>query len=179
MSNVFIYWDNSNIFHEAQRLAEERNNGPDARYRVRINFANMLRLAHADRPGGAGLCRRFGAARNAPAVEPSGKPGRGSPFIQSWQFWVWRTRDARPRLATADAGGRLGLQRHSGHCDTADRGWSRIPGRARDSTGHWNGCTTADGGWKSCRGHTPATRGCVDGHKRTVSLSPWTIFMNR
>ena len=46
---VFIYWDNSNIFHDAQRIAEECNNGPDARYRVRINFANMLRLAHADR----------------------------------------------------------------------------------------------------------------------------------
>ncbi len=25
MRNVFLYWDNSNIFHEAQRLAEERN----------------------------------------------------------------------------------------------------------------------------------------------------------
>ena len=50
MSGIFIYWDNSNIFLEAQRLAEERNNGPDARYRVRVNFSNMLRLAHADRP---------------------------------------------------------------------------------------------------------------------------------
>ena len=48
-NKVFIYWDNSNIFHEAQRIAEERNHGPDARYRVRINFANMLHLAHADR----------------------------------------------------------------------------------------------------------------------------------
>jgi len=25
---VFIYWDNSNIFHEAQRLAEERKVTP-------------------------------------------------------------------------------------------------------------------------------------------------------
>lgn len=50
MDNVFIYWDNSNIFHEAQRLAEERDEGDGARYRVRINFENMLRLAHADRP---------------------------------------------------------------------------------------------------------------------------------
>ena len=49
MDRVFIYWDNSNIFHEAQRIAEEKNNGPDARYRVRVNFDNMLRLAHADR----------------------------------------------------------------------------------------------------------------------------------
>ncbi len=50
MNRVFVYWDNSNIFHEAQRLAEERDEGPGARYRVRIHFENMLRLAHADRP---------------------------------------------------------------------------------------------------------------------------------
>ena len=49
MDSVFIYWDNSNIFHEAQRFAEEREEGSDARYRVRINFENVLRLAHADR----------------------------------------------------------------------------------------------------------------------------------
>jgi hypothetical protein len=50
MDRVFIYWDNSNIFHEAQRLAEERSEGPNARYRIRVHFDNMLRLAHADRP---------------------------------------------------------------------------------------------------------------------------------
>lgn len=50
MDNVFIYWDNSNIFHEAQRLADEREEGEGARYRVCINFENMLRLAYADRP---------------------------------------------------------------------------------------------------------------------------------
>ena len=50
MNSVFIYWDNSNIFHEVQRLAEERDEGPNARYRVRIHFDHMLRLAHADRP---------------------------------------------------------------------------------------------------------------------------------
>ena len=50
MESVFVYWDNSNIFHEAQRLAVEREEGPDARYRVRIEFGNLLRLAHADRP---------------------------------------------------------------------------------------------------------------------------------
>ena len=49
MSGVFIYWDNSNIFHEAQRLAEEKEGTPGARYLIRINFDNMLRLAHADR----------------------------------------------------------------------------------------------------------------------------------
>ena len=50
MDNVFIYWDHSNIFIEAQRLAEEPEGAADARYRVRIDFNNMLRLAHADRP---------------------------------------------------------------------------------------------------------------------------------
>ena len=49
MDRVFIYWDNSNIFHEAQRLAEEQGEGSGARYRVRIHFDNLLRLAHADR----------------------------------------------------------------------------------------------------------------------------------
>ncbi|WP_424947954.1 NYN domain-containing protein [Candidatus Spongiihabitans sp.] len=50
MDKVFIYWDNSNISHEAQRFAEEQNEGPDARWRVRIDFEKMLQLAHADRP---------------------------------------------------------------------------------------------------------------------------------
>ena len=50
MSRVFLYLDNSNIFHAAQDLAEERNGDANARYRVRIQFENLLRLAHADRP---------------------------------------------------------------------------------------------------------------------------------
>ena len=50
MDHVFVHWDNSNIFHEAQRFSEERSEGPDARFRVRVHFDNMLRLAHADRP---------------------------------------------------------------------------------------------------------------------------------
>ena len=50
MESVFIYWDNSNIFHEAQRFAGQVEDAPNVRYRVRIHFDNMLRLAHADRP---------------------------------------------------------------------------------------------------------------------------------
>lgn len=49
MDSVFIYWDTSNIFIEAQRLAEERESAPGARYRIRINFDAILRLAHAER----------------------------------------------------------------------------------------------------------------------------------
>ena len=49
MNSCFVYWDNSNIFHESQRLAEDRREGPDARFRVRIHFENLIRLAHANR----------------------------------------------------------------------------------------------------------------------------------
>ena len=31
---VFVYWDNSNIYHEAQRLADEREGTPGARHLV-------------------------------------------------------------------------------------------------------------------------------------------------
>ena len=50
MDRVFVYWDNSNVFHEAQRLAEQLEGTPEARYLVRIHFDNLLRLAHADQP---------------------------------------------------------------------------------------------------------------------------------
>ena len=50
MESVFIYWDNANLFHEAQRLAAEREDGPDARYRVRIDHERLCHLAHAGRP---------------------------------------------------------------------------------------------------------------------------------
>ena len=46
---VFIYWDNSNIFHEAQRFADKRKPGSDVRHRLRIDFEKIYRLAHADR----------------------------------------------------------------------------------------------------------------------------------
>ena len=36
MDRVFVYWDNSNVFHEAQRLADQLEGTPDARYLVRI-----------------------------------------------------------------------------------------------------------------------------------------------
>lgn len=49
MDSVFVYWDDSDIFIEAQRLAESVEEVPDARSRVRIHFDNMLKLAHANR----------------------------------------------------------------------------------------------------------------------------------
>ena len=64
MSGVFVYWDNSNIFHAAQDLADERNGDQNARYRVRMNFDNLLRLAHADRP----LTKAMAAGSIPPAL---------------------------------------------------------------------------------------------------------------
>ena len=49
MQEVFVYWDNSNIFISAQAVAIERE-GSQARSRVRLDFRNLLRLAQADRP---------------------------------------------------------------------------------------------------------------------------------
>ena len=48
MDRVFIYWDNANIFVSVQEVAAERE-GAGARRRVRIDFRNMLELAHAGR----------------------------------------------------------------------------------------------------------------------------------
>ena len=48
MDKVFIYWDNSNIFISAQEAAIERE-GYGARYRVRLEFRNLLELARAGR----------------------------------------------------------------------------------------------------------------------------------
>ncbi len=64
MSNVFIYWDNSNIFHSAQELAEDRNGERDSYYRLRINFRNLFKLAAADRP----VVKAFAAGSIPPAL---------------------------------------------------------------------------------------------------------------
>ena len=45
MEQVFVYRDNSNLIHEAQRLAEEREGTPGARYLVRIHFENLKPFA--------------------------------------------------------------------------------------------------------------------------------------
>lgn len=49
MEKAFIYWDNSNIFIGAREAAVEHE-GDDTRWRVRLHFGNLLRLAHAGRP---------------------------------------------------------------------------------------------------------------------------------
>ena len=49
-NQVYVYWDNSNIFHGAQEVVAERNGEGDAYYRLRIDFRNLFQLASADRP---------------------------------------------------------------------------------------------------------------------------------
>jgi hypothetical protein len=48
MDKVFIYWDNSNIFISAQQVAALIEGGA-ARFRVRLDFQNLLELARAGR----------------------------------------------------------------------------------------------------------------------------------
>ncbi len=50
MEKVFVYWDNSNIFIEAMRVAAIRNDAVDAGQRVRIDFDNMMQLVRVGRP---------------------------------------------------------------------------------------------------------------------------------
>ena len=50
---VYIYWDHSNIFIEAQHIADEKESeqlGADVGRRVRLDFQNLLLLAHENRP---------------------------------------------------------------------------------------------------------------------------------
>ncbi len=64
MSGVFVYWHNSNIYHEAQRLAQERDGTPGARYLVRIHFDNLLDLA----VGGRELAKAVAAGSIPPEM---------------------------------------------------------------------------------------------------------------
>lgn len=48
MKKVFVYWDNSNIFISTKDVAAEME-GEAARFRVRIDFRNLLELARAGR----------------------------------------------------------------------------------------------------------------------------------
>ncbi len=49
MSDIFVFWDNSNIFIGAQAVAEEKE-GMAARRTIRVSFDRLLKLATADRP---------------------------------------------------------------------------------------------------------------------------------
>ena len=144
MDNVFIYWDNSNIFHEAQRLAEEREEGEGARYRVRINFDNMLRLAQADRPLQKALAagsvppemRQLWNRMEGKGVEvrlfDRGRPGRGEQEIPDRLLQLQMLEDAldyngTPGIVVLLTGDGAGCYEGAGFHSTLERmhkrGW--------------------------------------------------------
>ncbi len=144
MKDVFVYWDNSNIFHEAQRLAEERNGTPGARYLVRIHFDNLLRLAQADRP----LKSAFAAGSIPPEMQglwnrmenmgvevrlfDRGSPGRGEQEIPDGWLQQRMLENAlryieTPGIAVVLTGDGAGYQEGHGFHTTLEllhmRGW--------------------------------------------------------
>lgn len=144
MDSVFVYWDNSNIFHEAQRLAVERNEGPNARYRVRINFENMLRLAHGDRPVHSALAagsvppelrhlwNRLDGLGVDVALFDRGEPGRGEQNMPDRVLQLRMLEDALdyngdPGIATLLTGDGAGYMEGAGFHSTLERmhkrGW--------------------------------------------------------
>lgn len=144
MDEVFVYWDNSNIFHEAQRLAEEKDEGPDARYRVRIHFENLLRLARADRPlrkavaAGSvppemrGLWNRMEAGGVEVALFDRGQPGRGEQEVPDRYLQLRMLEDAldyngTPGIVTLLTGDGAGYLEGAGFHRTLERmhkrGW--------------------------------------------------------
>ena len=170
MDKVFVYWDNSNIFHEAQRLAEEQDEGPDARYRVRIQFDNLLRLAHADRPlqkafaAGSvppemlGVWNRMEAEGVEVELFDRGDPARGEQQMPDHMLQLRMLTDAldyngTPGIVTLLTGDGAGYFGGGGF------------------HGPWNGCIYEAGGWKSSRGGIRATSECGAGRRRTVRSS--------
>ena len=144
MGKIFVYWDNSNIFHEAQRLAEEQNEGPDARYRVRIHFENLLRLAHADRtlqkafavgsipPEMRGLWNRMEAQDVEVSLFDRGDPARGEQQMPDHMLQLRMLEDAldyngTPGIVTLLTGDGAGYLEGSGFHRTLERmhkrGW--------------------------------------------------------
>ena len=144
MDSVFVYWDNSNIFLEARRHAGERETGPDARYRVRVHFENLLRLARADRV----LARAVAAGSVPPelrqlwnrieglgvkvALFDRGDPARGEQEVPDRHLQLRMLEDALdyngdPGIAVLLTGDGAGYQAGSGFHSTLERmhrrGW--------------------------------------------------------
>ena len=178
MDQVFVYWDNSNVFHEAQRLAEEREGTPGARYLVRIHFENLLRLAEAGRP----LAKAVAAGSVPPEMR------------QLWNRMENRGVDVRLfDRGEKDRGEQEVPDRWLQLCMLED-GWDNngnpgivalSPATARAtpkggvSTASGNGFTSVDGGWRCSPGRIRATGVCADGQRRTACSCPWTTTTRR
>ena len=178
MDRVFIYWDNSNIFHEAQRLAEEREKSPDARYRVRIDFENMMRLARADRdvkkalaagsvpPEMRQLWNRMESVGVDVQLFDRGSTGRGEQDIPDRLLQLEMLKDALifngdPGIVVLLTGDGAGYFEGAGfHTDL-----ELMHKKA--------------GVWRYCLGNMPAISECAAGRKKTAFSSRWTIFTKR
>ena len=175
MDRVFVYWDNSNIFYVAQRLAEQRE-GPDARYRVRIDFDNLLRLAHADRPVeqaiAAGsvppelrhLWNRMESLGVNVQLFDRGRPERGEQEVpdrvlqlrmleHGWDY------NGDPGIVALLTGDGAGYMEGTGFHSTLERMHTR--------------------GWRIeiLSGPIPGTSGCAAGPNATAYSSRWTTSM--
>ena len=174
MSGVFVYWDNSNIYHEAERIAEERDGTPGARYLVRIHFDNMLRLAQADRP----LTKALAAGSIPPPMQQlwnrlensgieihlydRGERDRGEQETPDQWLQLRMLEDALdyngdPGIVVLLTGDGAGYEEGRGFHSTLER---MHPARA--------------GKWKFSRGHIPAGGRCGNGPQPMVSLFRWT-----
>ena len=163
MESVFVYWDNSNLFHEAQRLAAEREDGPDARYRVRIDHERLFHLAHASRPVQKAVTvgpvlpelRQLWNRMEGSGIEAQ-HLGRGDAFRSDQEtphqlLQLSMLEDALdftddPGIAVVLTGDGTGYYESTGFHSTLERMRKR--------------------GWS--RGQTPATRACADGRKPTA-----------
>ena len=175
MEKVFVYWDNSNIFHEAQRLAEEIENSPDARFRVCINFDNLLRLAHADRPVEKALAagsvppemqqlwnRMEGTGVQA-HLHDRGSRERGEQDVPDRLLQLSMLEDAldyngNPGIVVLLTGDGAGYMEGMGFHSTLERMHRR---RWRVEILSW--------------AHVPPISGCAVGQRTTACLSHWTI----
>ena len=171
MNKVFLYWDNSNIFTSAKDVAVEME-GEAARFRVRIDFRNLLALARADRE-----------------IEHAVAVGSIPPELRH----VWnRLENAGVTVQLLERGAMRGGEQgvdqtlqtamlrdafdHNGDPEQQFclRATARGSSPASASTRTWNGCTGGGGASRCCPGVGAATAGCGSGRKRTASSSRWT-----
>lgn len=130
---VYLYWDNSNIFHSAQRYAE-RSEGVGARLSVRIEFERLYRLALGSRqmakgvavgsvpPSQAEVWRRFTDATGlTPELYQRGaQDGREQGVDQCLQIHMLRDSSdiAEPQIAVLLTGDGAGYDEGRGfHAD--------------------------------------------------------------
>lgn len=125
---VHIFWDNSNIFHAAQQVADHRE-GSLGRSALRLQFDNVLTLAAANRPIVAVSCVASSPAGSSPnwvghlrrlgvqvdLFERSTRDGREQAVDQALQVRMLRARtDFAPAVAVLLTGDGAGFSHGEG-----------------------------------------------------------------